>query len=140
MKGPPPKSPGVRQRRNRVSSGKVLPTDAPKRRAPPLPQNREWRDLTKAWWKDVWASPMAAEYLESDVHGLYMLGELIELFWTKPSTKMASEIRQQGACYGLDPISRRRLQWSVQKVEGSKRKRTAAVSSDNPRDALRLVE
>jgi hypothetical protein len=32
------------------------------------------------------------------------------------------------------------LQWSVQKVEGSKRKRTAAVSSDNPRDALRLVE
>ena len=139
MKGPLPKPPGVRQRRNRVSTGTVL-SDAPNRRAPPLPKHRKWLDLTKAWWKDVWASPMAAEYLESDIHGLYMLGDLIDLFWKKPSAKLASEIRHGSSCYGLDPISRRRLQWSVQKVEGSKRKRTAAVPSDNPRDARRLVE
>ena len=84
---------------------------------------------------------MAAEYLEADVHGLYMLGALIDLFWRKPSAKLAGEIRQQSACFGLDPISRRRLQWSIEKAETAKRRRpAAAVPGVDPREVLKVVK
>jgi hypothetical protein len=91
-------------------------------RVPRLPE-RAWNALTVAWWRDIWHSPMAAEYMKSDHHGLFILAALVDKFWEEPSEKLAAEIRQQRQCFGLTPLDRRRLQWTVQKVEeGEKRK------------------
>ena len=76
--------------------------------------------MVQEWWRDIWTSPMAAEYLEADKHGLYLLAELYHRRWnaTKNSELrlLAAEIRQQEIRFGLTPIDRRRLQWEVEKA------------------------
>lgn len=84
---------------------------------PPLPDGIEWHPLTWAWWRDVWASPMAPEYDPSDIHGLYVLASLIDRYWRKPSAIYAAEIRMQRQCFGLSPIDRRRLQWEIERTD-----------------------
>ena len=143
---PLPKDPALRQRRNKPNAQATLPAEGQRRRkAPPLPANRVWSELTLAWWRDVWHSPMAEEFLKSDVHGLYQLAELVNRFWEEPSTALAAEIRLQRQCFGLTPIDRRRLQWEVERVESVTRKRPpeaprAAAPADDPRSILRVVQ
>ena len=102
------------------------------------------------WWDSVWHSPMAAEYLEADKDGLYMLARLHQDFWTAKTRKerqqAASEIRQQGVRFGLSPIDRRRLQWEVEKgeqasqrTETRRRTRSAPAAATDPRDVLKVV-
>ena len=146
MPGPLPKDPILRQRRNRTSTRAVLPAERRERkRAPQLPRNQDWHKLTRAWWRDVWRSPMASEYLQVDLHGLYMLAALLDRFWQAPSTALAAEIRQQRQCFGLTPIDRRRLQWEVERAEAVSRKPhrpTDQVDNDveDPRRTFRLVK
>ncbi len=59
---------------------------------------------------------MAAEYIDADVPGLTMLLALVDEFWQRPTAKLAGEVRHWLAEYGLSPIARRRLQWSVTRV------------------------
>lgn len=153
MPGPAPKHPSARARRNKATTHAVLKADAAIV-APELP-GEDWHPMTVQWWRDVWASPMAPEFDDSDRHGLYVLAALVNDFWLAPSAKdrkdLAAELRQQGARFGLSPIDRRRLQWEVEKVEqaqheGSRRKQAVPTSSrrrkqagGDPRDVLRSV-
>lgn len=118
---------------------------------PPLPERPEgWQDMTRSWWADLWASPMAPEYDDSDKHGLFMLAVLVDAFWLTPSEKLASEIRMQRQCFGLTPIDRRRLQWEIEKVDEAqdkgRKRRTATAEAKptrkrtDPRAALRAVQ
>jgi hypothetical protein len=111
-------------------------------------QKTEWHPMTIAFWDDVWASPMAKEYLDSDVHGLYVLAELVERYWREPNGPAAAEIRLQRQCFGLTPIDRRRLQWEVARVESTKRPRNRDPEpktssrrriTGDPRSVLRVV-
>ncbi|NLD71647.1 MAG: hypothetical protein GX649_02900 [Chloroflexi bacterium] len=125
-------------------------TDKPARqRAPRLPkrtEGRDWHPLTRAWWKDTWGSPMAEEYLDADIHGLFILAELVDAYWYEPSKELAGEIRLQRQCFGLTPVDRRRLQWEVQRVEPDKRPRQGRLpeapepapkrQADDPRKIL----
>ena len=142
MKGPTPKPPGLRQRRNRVTTRATLTlSEGKRRRTPSLPDGRVWHPLTIAWWKAVWASPMAPEYLDADVEGLKQIAVLKDEFWKKPSASLASEIRQESTEYGLSPISRRRLQWEVERAESVTRKRTRPdAAGDDPRALFRSVK
>lgn len=148
MPGPMPKPAALRQRRNKTTTAAALSTEErPRQRAPRLPkrEGREWDPLTRAWWRDVWASPMAGEFLRSDLHGLYLLAELVDRFWGEPTTALASEIRLQRQCFGLTPIDRRRLQWEVERAEmATTRKQQRIVreahETGDPRDALRAVK
>jgi len=154
MPGPAPKHASTRARRNKTATHAVLKADAAIV-APELP-GTDWHPLTIIWWRDIWASPMAPEYDESDRHGLYVLAALVNDFWTAPTARdrkdLAAELRQQGARFGLSPIDRRRLQWEVEKVEQAqhettRRKASAAKSTAtrrkkaaaDPRDLLRSV-
>ncbi|HXG36535.1 MAG TPA: hypothetical protein VNL15_06175 [Dehalococcoidia bacterium] len=114
-------------------------------------RQREWHRLTTAWWHDIWHSPMAAEFLEADMHALYRLAVLIDRFWyessAKSSAKLAAEIRQQQTAFGLTPIDRRRLQWEVERVESATRKRLpapppakGATPPADPRSVLSAVK
>ena len=86
---------------------------------------------------------MAEEYLRADEHALYRLAVLIDNYWTKPSAGLASEIRLEQQAFGLTPLDRRRLEWSIEQVQAAQsrvKERKAnkrKVREDDPRDALK---
>lgn len=150
MPGPIPKPAALRQRRNRTSTAATLVATAPRRRrAPQLPKREEgaeWHRMTRAWWRAVWRSPMADEYLDADVHALYRLAALVDMFWRAPCKELAAEIRLQQQCFGLTPIDRRRLQWTVDRGEAAsvrteqrRIRRVQADSSKDPREVLKVI-
>lgn len=106
-----------------------------------------WQPATLEWWADLWAAPMSKEYHSSDRHALFILAALMDQFWTSPSTKLAGEIRQQRAAFGLTPYDRRRLEWTIETAEGAKaqgqRRRSdtgpAAPPAPEPASDPRLV-
>lgn len=142
MTGPMPKNPTTRQRRNKSVSRAVLPSESsPIRRAPSLPDLRQWQPLTLKWWHDIWVSPMSGEYLRADMHALFRLAVLVDMFWSDPSRDLAAEIRQQQQAFGLTPLDRRRLEWQVIQTEEAanrhedNRSRRAKII-DDPRGIL----
>jgi len=140
MRGRYPKDPALRQRRNKAVTRATLQVAAPpRRRAPSLPRDREWHKLTLAWWREVWRSPMAGEYLDVDVHALYRLAVLVDRFWTQPKLAIAAEIRQEQAHFGLTPLDRRRLEWIVEKAEEATRRRSPVAEVDPANDPRRLL-
>jgi hypothetical protein len=135
---PLPKPAATRQRRNKAeTAAKLIPFPTGASKVPPLPAwpapDREWHPMTLAFWTDVWSSPMASEFLESDVHGLVMLATLVDAFWVSPSEKLAGEIRLQRQCFGLTPIDRRRLQWEVERVDEAQDRRARRVTAPGKR-------
>jgi hypothetical protein len=116
-----PKDPSVRARRNKTTTRAVLkPQINPK--VPPLPTGVRWHPQVQAWWKRAWSSPMVPEWTESDVDALYLAARLQQQFWDPECSPnvcrgLAGEIRQLLAQCGLTPMSRRSLQWEIQRVE-----------------------
>ena len=147
-KGPAPKPTSLRQRRNKKSGAATLSApQTEKVKIPTLqnPDKRKFHRLTRAWWKRVWNSPMASEYLESDVDGLARLALLVDEYYKSPCKDIMSEIRLQEARFGLSPVDRSRLQWEVLKGEEAERKRKPPkmehpTSSKDPRGVLGVVE
>lgn len=138
--GPAP-SPGSARSayRKKKGEGAVLSRDVEVEK-PPLPDVRFWHDMTQAWWDDVWASPMAQEYDESDKHGLMVMAMVVDDFWTAETPRQrqeaSQEIRLQGVRFGTSPVDRRRLQWEIEKAEDAKarttKRRRAAEESSSP--------
>lgn len=124
MPGPAPKHPAVRQRRNKdVTQAALVNRDGPLAKVPTLPKRADgWHAMTKKWWKDIWQSPMREEFLRADIHALFRLAVLVDLFWSEPNLAVAAEIRLQQQAFGLTPLDRRRLQWQVVQVEEAKDK------------------
>jgi len=114
MPGPAPKRASERQRRNRTSTSATLEALPAAKAA--LPE-RDWHELTRAWWTTIWASPMADEWVDADVPGLVALAALIDAFWQKPDPKLHAEIRMASREFGLSPLSRRQLQWEIKRLE-----------------------
>lgn len=144
---PLPKPAATRQRRNHYSTTAKL--DAiPLGKLPKLPARMapavEWHPRTLAMWRNIARSPMVAEYLQSDIDGLFVIAELFDLFWQTGDVKYAAELRQQRQCFGLTPIDRRRLQWEIQKVENADAKKNPPAESrrrvtGDPRNVLHAV-
>lgn len=86
---------------------------------PKLPDRPEgWTAQTESWWADVWSSPMSDEWDDSDQHNLLLCALLHDDMWTAETPKArkeaAGEFRLQRASLGLDPYSRRRLEWQIE--------------------------
>ncbi len=73
--------------------------------------------MTELWWKALWQSPMAAEFLDVDVHQLYILAELEDQWWWTKDVNAAKELRMHRSAFGLTPVDRRRLQWEMGKPD-----------------------
>ena len=87
---------------------------------------------------------MAKEFLEADKHALFRLAILIDRFWLEPTKELGAEIRLEQQAFGLTPIDRRRLQWSVDDGSKDNERRTsvqAPVAADekDPRSMLAWV-
>jgi hypothetical protein len=158
MPGPPPKDPKLRQRTNRVSTQATLrmppvdpPASEPATEVPTVPQlpirgpgETPWHPDTLIFWKEVWASPMAAEFIAADIPGLVIVARLIDRF-NYGAVELAGEIRLQRQCFGLTPLDRRRLQWEIERVEAAGRRRPTATAPaaggvKDPRRNLRAVK
>lgn len=135
----------MRQRRNKAATRATLYVLDSRTKEPPQLPDGDWHELTLQWWRNVWSSPMAPEYLEADLHGLILLAHLIEQYWRDPQVKTAAEIRAQSQLFGLSPLDRRRLQWEVRRVEGGGVQRPGgragapAPTRRDPRSILRTA-
>lgn len=147
MPGPAPKPASQRRRRNVTAGAKKLAA-VPKAKVPRLPKMTEpWHPMTEDWWTDIWSSPMATEWDDSDKHGLYMLARLVDAFWRSESNTlakdMAGEVRLQSQRFGLSPIDRRRLAWEIDRGEEAEQKtakrRTVAKKAKRKDPRLKAV-
>ena len=119
MPSPIPKPAAVRQRRNKAVTRSLLPA-VPMTLSHQLPERSDgeaWRQEAIDLWRLAWASPMAAEFMDSDVPGLLLIADLTHRYWTTGNFKVAAELRLQRREYGLAPLARRSLQWEVAKVK-----------------------
>lgn len=85
---------------------------------------------------------MSSEFLDGDIPALFRLVVLVDAFWKEPNIKIGAEIRMLEREFGLTPLSRRRLEWSVVQAEESKDKfeqrrvQRATVIDYDPRSVL----
>lgn len=147
MPGPAPKNPAIRQRRNQSATRAVLPAEVEPRgeakpRLPKCPNGGSWHAMARRWWRDVWSSPMSMEFLRGDEPAIYRLVALVDVFWKTGDLATAREIRLLEREFGLTPLSRRRLEWSVTQAEEAKEKHEerrinrAPVINGDPRGVL----
>ena len=161
-RGPPPEPAHLRQRTNKTPGAAQLPTarlsltndvpELPEREADENGKPKTWHPMVVEWWSSVWRSPMASEFLDADMKGgLYLLASLHQARWEATSSadlvRLASEIRLQEVRFGLSPIDRSRLRWTIDqgetaeerikaRREGKKPKRSKAK---DPRAVLKMV-
>jgi len=143
-RGPAPKPAHLRQRKNYKHGSAML--EAPERPRVlkiPNPDGREWHELTLKAWKNAWASPMASQWLDTDVDAMGRLALLWDELY-KGDTKAMAEIRLQEQRFGLSPLDRSRLQWEVNRAEEADRRKPkpAAVvrrTGTDPRGILMPV-
>lgn len=120
----------------------------------------DWHPQTEAWWNDVWTSPMATEWDQSDVHNVLVVALLYDDIWSASTAKerkeALSEYRLQRADLGLSPYSRRRLEWTIETADEAKDRgrerrerrnpepqsgrQTKAAAAADPRSVLRSVK
>ena len=148
-RGPAPKPAHLRQRTNRKAGSATIrmieaseATDAP---AIPNPDARTWHPLTLVAWAHAWASPMASQWLETDADGLGRWAILLDNFY-QGDIKAAAELRLQESRWGLSPLDRSRLQWSVAQADEAEQKTSRRAESTrkrtgkfDPRNVLRMV-
>lgn len=145
MPGPLPKDPSIRQRRNKSASRALLPPETtPIESKPRLPKHPdgEWHNLARRWWADVWSSPQSHEFLRADLGALFRLVYLVDEYFKDRKLAVAKEIRMLEREFGLTPLSRRRLEWTVAQAEEARdrhehrRSRRAAIVETDPREVL----
>ena len=130
---------GSSSRPRKASTRAAIQLNDAKRQVPPIPKTRKWHPSTVLWWREVWESPVSDQYLGADCQELSKLILLEDDFHlaTEPKERLAliAEIRLQRQCFGLTPIDRRRLQWTVEKA---RKPRSAESAHDeatkDPRD------
>lgn len=117
----------VRQRTNKAPSRATLyPLREDEIEVPPLPAIHDkdgnevlWSAHTLRWWLRIWSSPMAPEFHKSsDIEGLFRMARAQEDFWspkTSASGRLAAmaELRHWETQFGLNPLARRRLEWTI---------------------------
>lgn len=145
--GPPPKPAHLRQRTNRKAGAAQLEApENPEIPEIPNPDGRTWHPLTVRSWENAWSSPMASQWIDTDVDALGRLAILWDDYYQAPKSLALAEIRLQEQRFGLSPLDRSRLQWEVSRGEEAEerraRKQPPAVNRPkavDPRSILRMA-
>lgn len=148
-RGPAPKPAHLRQRTNKKAGGNILSIVAEagaKVPTMPNPDGRVWHQLTVTEWRRWWESPMASQWIDSDLGGLGVLILLHDEYFKAPNVEAVKEIRLQRPCFGLTPLDRSRLQWEVAKGEAAEQQQQRRQMSpkrtgtNDPRRGLMAVK
>lgn len=146
-RGPAPKPASMRQKAGRRAGVATIEApESPRVLSIPNPDGRAWHPLTLVAWTNAWASPMASQWLDTDVDAMGRLAVLWDEF-NKGDTKVMAEIRLQEQRFGLSPLDRSRLQWEVSRAGEAEQKtaRRAEVQrkrtgTHDPRHILSMVK
>lgn len=111
-RGPAPKDPEKRVRRNADPAPVTNVTPDGELRGPDLPAGMEWPERTKSWWKTWRLSPQAQTFTESDWDFLLDTALLHARMWLGDA-KIAAEVRLRVAKFGATPEDRLRLRMQV---------------------------
>jgi hypothetical protein len=116
-RGPAPKDPTKRRRRNAADPETVISPDN-ELRGPELPEgilpnDEEWHPRTRQWWQTWRESPQATTFIDTDWDFLIDTALLHHVMWTKGRWEFASEVRLRAAKYGATPEDRARLKLKV---------------------------
>lgn len=104
--------------------------------------------MATKWWDELWASPMAAELVRVDARVVLRLAVLEHDFWSADTVTtrlaVAGEIRLAQRDFGLTPLDRRRLEWTIEAVDevqdkGRRRRATTAPAQPAPESDPRLA-
>ena len=110
-RGPAPKDPAQRRRRNQDAPMKVVSADGSVH-GPDLTEGIDWPDVTREWWQ-VWrTSPQASTFTETDWSFLLDTALLHMDFWDG-NRSVAGELRLRVAKFGATPEDRARLKIEV---------------------------
>jgi hypothetical protein len=146
--GPPPKDPAIRQRRNvKAEQAELSVPPAGTIKIPKLPTRHglKWHPLAMKWWKDLWESPMAPRFLNTDANELVRAAVLIDDFWraTSPDdrAKLDAAIIRQTSRFGLSNWDRNRMNWTITAAAEEKPRPQSQPQSPtlDPRKVLRAV-
>lgn len=106
---------------------------------PKLPGRSTYLQRTLDWWDEVCRSPQASRFTQLDWLQLAtIVAPLVEAFNRDPSPKLAAELRQHQALYGLTPKDRAALAWRVPTPNQAPRSRVSHGSGKY--DHLRVVD
>lgn len=149
-RGPAPKDPSKRARRNKDAAAETkLPRARTRSAKPPaLPGARGFLAPTRAWYATWCSSPQAAQFIETDWLRLHMTARLVDQFYRTEfpleAKQLMSEIRLNEQKLGATPEDRLRLRWRLgeaEKAEEREQRKSAAPArsrkSGDPR--LKLI-
>ncbi|MFB7115752.1 hypothetical protein [Streptomyces sp. NPDC056291] len=120
-RGPAPKDPSKRRRRNASEPETVVTTDG-ELRGPELPAGVlgdedgvtvEWHSMTQLWWNSWRTSAMAQTFTDTDWLFLIDTALMHHTMWAKGRWEFASEVRLRAAKFGATPEDRARLKLKV---------------------------
>ena len=143
-RGPAPKDPSKRARRNSDPTA-LRVIEAKPTKQPALPTlwvkqddevvSVEWPSVTRDWWK-MWAdSPLSTEFTDTDWSELRDTARLHALFWMGDKS-VAGELRLRVAKFGATPEDRARLRITFAAADEADEKRPARPSSRGRRGPL----
>jgi hypothetical protein len=110
-KGPIPKDPRDRARRNKPTIPYRIITASPSPQPPlpaTMPDGEPWPEQTRKWWAMWRDSPFSADFHATDWSFLLDTAVLHAMFW-RGNTKVAGELRIRVAKHGITPGDRARL-------------------------------
>ena len=110
-RGPAPKDPSERRRRNLPDELTVIAADG-ESHGPELPDSMEWPSATLAWWETWRRSAQAQTFTDTDWSFLVDTAILHANFWLG-DLKAAAELRLRVAKFGATPEDRARLKIAV---------------------------
>lgn len=121
-RGPAPKDPTKRRRRNAADPETVIVPDD-EIRGPELPDgvlgsdkdgnDYEWHPMTVAWWQTWRESPQASTFTATDWAFLLDTALMHTSMWSKGQWTLAAEVRLRAAKFGATPEDRARLKLKV---------------------------
>lgn len=87
----------------------------------------EWSQPVQDWWQDIWSSPMSNEFVQSDIHGLYMACYYFEeslnpFYKATDRIAFAKQFENTVKNYGLNPSARETLRWTVSQGQAAQQR------------------
>jgi hypothetical protein len=149
-RGPAPKDPEKRARRNADVPMTEIPRDARPARPPALPRTYVLRSdeadrclsylpETRRWYRTLATSPQATQFLATDWERIRLfLAPLVDRYLRTFDHRLLAEIRLQESSLGVTALDRLRLRWRIS--EGAKGEEPAVLGRSRRRpDPRRLA-
>jgi len=116
-RGPAPKDPSKRRRRNIDPIPTTTVVDDGQLRGPDLPDDvlggQDWHPRTQAWWETWRRSPQAVNFTATDWDFLIDTALMHHTMWAKGRWEFAAELRLRAGKFGATPEDRARLRLQI---------------------------